>query len=70
VGEEEWCNQGLIQAPGRRRVRMQSKLLVKLGQNPSISREYLGDRLIILTLLVRSERHISGVRFLSLVSQL
>src|SRR6185436_2907202 len=33
VGEEEWRNQGLIQAPGRRRVRMQRKLIVKIGQS-------------------------------------
>jgi hypothetical protein len=45
---------------------MQGNLLEKLGPNSSIPREYLGDRRIVLTLLVRLERHRSGVSFLSL----
>jgi hypothetical protein len=63
VGEEEWCNQELIQAPKRRRVRMQRKLLVELGQSFSILWEYLGDRLIIHILSARSKRHRSGQSF-------
>jgi hypothetical protein len=45
--------------------KMQGNLLEKLGPNSSILREYLGDRRIVLTLLVRLERHRSGVSFLS-----
>ena len=66
VGEDELRNQGLIQAPGRRRVRMQRKLLVKLGQSFSILQEYLEDRLTVHTLSARSGRHRSGVSLLSL----
>jgi hypothetical protein len=56
----------LIQAPGRRRGRMQRKLLGKHGQSFSILREYLEDRLTIHTLLAQSGRHRSGVNFVSL----
>ena len=51
---------------GRRRVRMQRKLLVKLGQSFSILQEYLEDRLTVHTLSAQSGRHRSGVSFLSL----
>jgi hypothetical protein len=44
---------------------MQGNPLGKLGPNSSILREYLGDRQIVLTLLVQLERHRSGVSFLS-----
>jgi hypothetical protein len=54
-----------MQGPRRRRVRMQGNLLEKLGPNSSILREYLGDRRIVLTLLVWLERYRSGVSFLS-----
>ena len=53
-------------APGRRRVRMQRKLLVKFGQSFSILQEYLEDRLTVHTLSARSGRHRSGISFLSL----
>jgi hypothetical protein len=44
---------------------MQGNLLEKLGPNSSILWEYLGDRRIVHTLLVRLEIHKNGVSFLS-----
>jgi hypothetical protein len=43
---------------------MLGNLLEKHGPNSSILLEYPGDRRIVLTLLVRLERHRSGVSFL------
>jgi hypothetical protein len=44
---------------------MQGNILGKLGPNSPILRDYLEKRRIVLTLLVRLERHRSGVSFLS-----